>query len=323
MEGSGGVARQKLAVKSMKITIVRRLVQVFVLIFLNAAFWGSVLGANLSVFEVLFRFVPFISSPRSGFSNSGGFLELMMGSMVMQVVPFLLFGLIVLVTVVFGRVSCGWLCPAGFIQDIVGWAGKVTRNARPMGLDAHRFLSKVKTYILVLIMVFIVPGVFIYDAALYGDYLVVLGDFGKNPLGFWSMDEFFFVFVPRVFGNLASGSDGMAELLSNWAVLLQGFLFLVIVVLTFYYPRFYCRYMCPYGAISRPVAKFSIATLARNPAKCVGRKECGVCEDVCPMQVRILDDPYNRISGNGECVLCGKCMEVCPHGAVELGFFSG
>jgi ferredoxin len=74
----------------------------------------------------------------------------------------------------------------------------------------------------------------------------------------------------------------------------------------------------------RPFAKHSIITLSRNPIKCVGRKECGACELTCPMQIRILDEPFARISGDGECILCGKCKDACHkvgHDAIELSFF--
>nr|MDO8113300.1 4Fe-4S binding protein [Candidatus Sigynarchaeota archaeon] len=306
-----------------KITIVRRIVQIFVIIFLNAVFWDSFLKIDLSFFQSMFRFVPFLSSPRSTFSDSGGFLELMLGSMVARIVPFLLFGLIIFVTIVFGRATCGWLCPAGLIQDLFGWAGIATKNNREMGITTHAYVSRLKNWILGLILLFIVPFLFIADNNTYLQYVQVLGDFGKNPLGFWSLDEFLFVFVPTITQDIAT-SGNLELLLSNWLYIVQGFFYLIIMILTFYYPRFYCRYLCPYGAITRPFAKHAITALSRNPTKCVGRKECGKCEKACPMQIRILDESYTRISGNGECILCGNCKQVCDkekYQAIELSFF--
>nr|MDO8119001.1 4Fe-4S binding protein [Candidatus Sigynarchaeota archaeon] len=309
--------------QGMQITIARRIVQVFVFIFLNATFWSSVLGTDLVTFENIFKFVPFLSSPRSEFSNSGGFLELIFGSMVARVFPFFLFGLLMFITVMFGRASCGWLCPAGFFQDIIAWIGHVTKSARDVGLEAHRFFIKLKNYLLLLLFIIIVPFLFIANNTIYNDYLNVLGDFGKNPLGFWSLDEYVFVFLPRL-GKGLLDNNGLDFLFSNWVFIIQAFFYLFIIVLSFYYPRMYCRYLCPYAAITRPFAKFSVVALSRNPARCVGRKSCGKCETVCPMQIRLLDDPYTKISGNGECISCGKCMEACNkagYNAVELSFF--
>ncbi|MEX2727766.1 MAG: 4Fe-4S binding protein [Candidatus Sigynarchaeum springense] len=306
-----------------KLTLARRIIQLFVIIFLNAVFWGGVFATDLSFFETLFRYVPFLSSPRSTFSDSGGFLEIMLGSFVAQIFPLFLLGLVIIITIIFGRSACGWMCPAGFIQDIFGWAGEVTNNTRQVSVTSHPFLSRVKNWILGLLLIFTVPAVFITDKTTYTLYLQTLGDFGKNPLGFWSLDEFLFVFVPRVTNELAVDQN-LDYLANNWLVIIQGLFYLVVIILTFYFPRSYCRYLCPYGALTRPFAKHAIIALSRNPTKCVGRKECGACELACPMQIRIIDEPYAKISGNGECILCGKCKDACDkkqHVAIELSFF--
>jgi ferredoxin len=70
-------------------------------------------------------------------------------------------------------------------------------------------------------------------------------------------------------------------------------------------------------------SRFSFLKFKRNPVKCVGRRECGECESVCPLQIRILDEPFEGFTGNGECNLCGKCKEVCnklPYDAINLKF---
>ncbi|NMC04828.1 MAG: 4Fe-4S binding protein [Candidatus Lokiarchaeota archaeon] len=306
-----------------KLTLVRRIVQIFVIIFLNAVLWGSIFSTDLSFFETLFRYVPFLSSPRSTFSNSGGFLEIMLGSLVARITPFLVLGLVIIVAILFGRSPCGWMCPAGFIQDIFGWAGEATNNCRQVSVTSHPFLLRIKNWILGLLLLFIVPFIFITDNPTYTLYLQTLGDFAKSPLSFWSLDEFLFVFVPKVTNELAM-KQNLDYLANNWLFIVQGLFYFIIVILAFYYPRVYCRYLCPYGALARPFAKHSIVALSRNPTKCVGRKECGECERVCPMQIRILDEPYARISGNGECILCGRCKDACDkkeYDAIELSFF--
>jgi len=322
-ESPNVVASKSTGLSAKKITIVRRFVQIFTIIFLNSLFWSSVFKVNLSVFQTIFQYVPFISSPLSTFSNSGGFLEIMLGSMALRTVPFLLFGALILITVLFGRATCGWMCPAGFLQEIFAWAGSVTHNTRMMGFGTHDFLKKIKTLILIIILILIVPIVFITGNTAYSSYIQLLGGFSKNPLGFWSLDNFFFVAVPNFFTTIAK-TNGVSTVFSNWLGVLEGFFYIIVVILIFYYPRFYCRYLCPYAACVKPFARDAITVLSRNPAKCVGRKACGKCEDVCPMQIRILDEPYARITGDGECILCGKCMETCDacgYHAVELSFF--
>ena len=87
-----------------------------------------------------------------------------------------------------------------------------------------------------------------------------------------------------------------------------------------FWPRAYCKYLCPYAAAISFSARYSLVKLQRKPTRCPGRKECGVCEKVCPMQIRILDEDFSGFTGNGECTLCLECMEKCPHDAIKWRF---
>ncbi|MBD3185548.1 4Fe-4S binding protein [Candidatus Bathyarchaeota archaeon] len=316
----GMAARVKNYFKTHKITLARRVVQILVLLGITAPFWTYFFGSSAGVIEPMFRYLPFISAPQSEMSNSGGFLELILGSVVGRVFPFLLIGLLFMITLVFGRASCGWLCPAGLFQDITGWAGEVGNVRRDMGKNGHEFLRKVKNWILIILVIILLPALFALSDDFYTDYTqTVLGDFGKNPLGFWSLDQFLSVFIPDFL--VATADGGLDEFFSGVRIA-QLLFYFVIIILTFYFPRFYCRYFCPYAAVSKPISHYSILTLSRNPAKCVGRKECGMCESVCPMQIRILDENFAKISGEGECILCGRCKETCPYDAIEVSAFS-
>jgi len=69
--------------------------------------------------------------------------------------------------------------------------------------------------------------------------------------------------------------------------------------------------MCIYGAAASIFSEYSLLKLQRLPTRCVGRKACGACERACPMQIRILDEDYKGFTGEGECILCLRCMEAC------------
>jgi len=87
-----------------------------------------------------------------------------------------------------------------------------------------------------------------------------------------------------------------------------------------WYPRIYCRYICPFAAVSSAITDYAFLKLSRNPVKCVGRSECGICEDICPKQIRILDEPFEFFTGKGECNFCLECKEKCPHDAILIKF---
>ncbi|MHA1999218.1 MAG: 4Fe-4S binding protein [Promethearchaeota archaeon] len=314
-------SKWKFNFKKHKITIIRRTIQIIVLLGINSIAISTIFGWNTSGIEPLFRFLPFISAPRSNLSNSAGFIELIFGSFFNRVFPFLIIGLLVLVSIFFGRATCGWLCPSGLLQDITCWVGEVTNQSRNTGTSIHEFLGKIKNYVVLLLFVILLPAVFAITDEFYNEYTgVVLGEFGRNPLGFWSLDEFLTVFIPDFIVNTTQGN---LESFFNWIHIVQFVFYFVVIILSFYFPRFYCKYLCPYAAISKPIAKYAAIHLSRNPAKCVGRKECGLCEAICPMQIRILDESYAKISGGGECILCGRCIEACPHDAIELSLFGG
>ena len=92
------------------------------------------------------------------------------------------------------------------------------------------------------------------------------------------------------------------------------------MILSVWYPRIYCRYLCPFGAIASSISEYSFLKLSRSPVRCVGRTECGICEKVCPKQIRILDEPFEFFTGKGECNYCLKCRELCPYNAINIKF---
>ncbi|MFW9924815.1 MAG: 4Fe-4S binding protein, partial [Candidatus Thorarchaeota archaeon] len=94
---------------------------------------------------------------------------------------------------------------------------------------------------------------------------------------------------------------------------------LVVIGLSVFIPRFYCRYVCPIGYATGFTAKYSLIGIARNPARCT---RCGKCEDMCEktaMQVPILDYSFERVR-DANCTNCGNCLDACPHGAIHFKF---
>ena len=81
---------------------------------------------------------------------------------------------------------------------------------------------------------------------------------------------------------------------------------LVLIILSLVLPRFWCRYLCPYGALLGVLGLFSLGKIKRNDAGCT---HCRKCEAACPAAI-----PISRKTGirSLECSACLRCVDACP-----------
>ena len=90
---------------------------------------------------------------------------------------------------------------------------------------------------------------------------------------------------------------------------LTGSIFLAAVLLNLLIPRFYCRFICPLGALFGLFSRYAIWRIGQQPGKCTHCKQCEVdCEGAC--------EPSRQIRTN-ECVLCMNCLHCCPDDLME------
>lgn len=91
-------------------------------------------------------------------------------------------------------------------------------------------------------------------------------------------------------------------------------LVLLVIVLPLLYPLtpFFCKYLCPLGAIYGLFNKLSLYRMDLDTAKCV---RCGKCAAACRMCI----DP-SLAPNSAECIRCGDCTRACPTKALHLGF---
>lgn len=91
-----------------------------------------------------------------------------------------------------------------------------------------------------------------------------------------------------------------------------------LLILSILVKNFWCRYLCPYGAILGVIALFSMGKIKRNEKSCIG---CGKCEKICPGKISIME----KVAINSlECSACLRCVDVCPgENAIGFLFFPG
>lgn len=277
-----------------------------------------IFSIDLSIFKENLIF-PFIQTPRDNLSSGTGILEYILFSFIKGSFPFLLLGFLIVLLLLTNKFFCGWICPVGFIQDILLF---FQEKSRRMSIEMDINLKKIKFWIVgILAIIAVSLGlVKFYDYILYVEFEIAMSSFIQGPIAGFSLSEFLFFTIPNSVTSVLETMSFDVLFEGGFWVIFGFFFYIIVIAVSVYYPRFYCRTLCPYGAVSALISRFSFLKFSRNPVKCPGRRECGDCETACPLQIRILDEPFEGYTGNGECNLCGVCKEVCPHDAVKLKF---
>lgn len=199
-------------------------------------------------------------------------------------------GVILAVCVVIPRGFCGYLCPLGTLIDLFDWAiaGRVKRfNVGDNGWWVH-----IKYYLLLGVMVAALCGV------LLSGFVAAIPVITRGML---------YLFSPLQTG-FVRGAHQMPPL--NVGQVLSIVLFFSVLALGFLRPRFWCKYVCPSGAV------FSLGNLFRASERKVESSciNCNKCVEICPFDA-IKADFTTRVT---DCTLCQTCAGVCPTQAIKF-----
>ncbi len=199
-------------------------------------------------------------------------------------VPFYLFGIIMLYGLLFGRWICGFLCPFGLIQDLLH---KIKTPKVGKG-RVTRVLSYFK-YVILAFFVVLIPLLYVgFPMPGFCKYICPAGTL-EGAVGLLS--------------NPANqGLLGSLGALFTWKFVLM----VIILVASIFIYRFFCRFICPLGAIYGLFNRFALVGVKLDRKSCT---ECGLCVGKCKMDIRHV--------GDHECINCGECIDVCPTGAIS------
>ncbi|HXX57041.1 MAG TPA: 4Fe-4S dicluster domain-containing protein [Thermodesulfovibrionales bacterium] len=201
--------------------------------------------------------------------------------------------IIIVGTLFFGRFFCSWVCPLGIINQIVGSIFIKLRAVDSIALNTYRVLYRLKYYILAVLIA----------VALFGSLQTGLFD----PISFVTRSFTVSVF-PAV--NLSRGWLYMKQPLFNGGTLL-GIIFLLVIFANRFLPRFWCRVVCPLGALLGLLSFRPVFRIWRNVDRCTDCKKClGHCHGGC--------DPDTALRVT-ECHVCMNCIEDCPEDAIHYG----
>ncbi|MDD5495578.1 MAG: 4Fe-4S binding protein [Candidatus Omnitrophica bacterium] len=203
------------------------------------------------------------------------------------IIPGISLSLIILfMTAVLGRFFCGWICPLGSTMDLIASFKK-----RKAGIpdSKNKKLRRPKFYIFGLIGLSAVMGT---QIAWLLDPLVIT-------------ERFLSLTIRSACSLLGKGAN-----FSPYSIITLIF-FAVICSMAIFLSRFWCRAICPLGALYAVMARFSI--LRRIVVEC---KDCGNCKSSCRMGAIKDDASYVK----SECILCMDCIYDCSSNSTSFGW---
>ncbi|RJX22819.1 MAG: 4Fe-4S binding protein [Desulfobulbus sp.] len=171
---------------------------------------------------------------------------------------------------------CGWICPVGFASNLAAATGRKLKIllSPPAWLDWILLSPK-------------------YLLLLFFAYLILLGMDLAAIEGFNNSTYNLVVDAKMLYFFLAPST------LSLWILIF-------IAAMSFFLRNFWCRTLCPYGALLGILALASPLKVRREEKNCIS---CNKCDRVCPGAIRV--SAKTNVS-SPECVGCGECVSVCP-----------
>ncbi|SHH39156.1 4Fe-4S binding protein [Tepidibacter thalassicus] len=204
---------------------------------------------------------------------------------------FYVVGFLMLIGGFLGRFVCGWLCPFGFIEELLykipSPKFKVSKNFQKL---------KYLKYVILIVFVILLPLFWVDDIGIgsptFCKYICPAGTIEGG--------------IPLVILNESLRSA--IGFLFAWKLTLL----IVIVLLSIVVFRPFCRFVCPLGAIYSLFNPISAYRLNVDLNKCT---QCGVCSKKCKLDIEVYKNPNSL-----ECIRCGECIDACPHNAIKSQF---
>jgi polyferredoxin len=179
----------------------------------------------------------------------------------------------IILALILRRSFCGNICPLGTLQELSGNIGKkIFKKHFVIPNKVDRIARYLKYIVLVLVITF----------------SVIVGELVIRPYDPWP-----------AYMHLSSN-----ELFAEFLV---GFIVLIIALLgSFFYNRFFCKYLCPMGAFLGLINKIGWFRVTRNPDTCIN---CKACTKKCPVNINVHEQKEIK---SAECINCNLCINACP-----------
>lgn len=200
--------------------------------------------------------------------------------------PAYILGILAIIGLVLGRVVCGFLCPLGWLQELLHKlpTPKIKKSR------ITRALSYLK-YVLLAVFVICIPLVYAaksYPMPAFCKFLCPAGTF------------------EGAVGLLSNPANAEKFSMLNIFFTRKFVILIAIALCSVFLYRTFCRFLCPLGAIYGFFCRIALLGVTVDTSRCV---DCGACVKHCKMDIR-------RV-GDHECIQCGTCVTHCPTQAIS------
>lgn len=177
----------------------------------------------------------------------------------------------------FRKTFCSWICPVGTLSE---WTARLGKLIFKKNFDLPNWLSWLLISLKYLLLLFFLKMIVI-DMPVYFAW-----DFLQNPY------------------NKVSDVKMLLFFLNLGGFALK--VILVVFILSLFFPNFWCRFLCPYGALIGLGTIFGVTKIKRNEDTCI---DCRQCTRVCPQRIRVHE---KKAVLTPDCTACMSCVEACP-----------
>lgn len=213
---------------------------------------------------------------------------------------------LILLTIIFGRIYCSVICPLGILQDIFGWFGKKAKKNRYSYSKEKKWL---RYAMLVVFFIALVAGI--------GTLFQLLAPYSTFGLIATNLLQPVYQAGNNVLAAIAEHYDSYAFYHSNiWlrslpSLIIAAVAFIILLILAWRNGRTYCNTICPVGTFLSFISRFSFLKIHFDTEKC---KNCSLCSKNC--KAACIDYKTHTVDAT-RCVVCGNCIESCKFGALK------
>ena len=221
------------------------------------------------------------------------------------------FIVILVLTALFGRVYCSFLCPLGTLQDLIIYLNRRVRKIfkwKRLRFEYSKPYNFFRYSILVLTIISLLAGTTFIDNLI-------------DPYSLYG--KIFTVFIRHSAVQIHNTTAWLLESIGFWylypvdlkpfnypLVIFVSCMSLLVIWFSIKYGRLYCNTICPVGSFLGFISKYSIFKIVFNESSCTN---CGLCERICKSECI---DYENHYIDESRCVGCFNCFDSCP----EKGF---